>query len=103
MGKRARRKFTDEFKASTVALVRREANEPDGRSVAQIARDLDLTGSAVRQWVRQADIDDGRGPQGALSSEEQDELVRLRRENRVLRMEREILKKATAFFARESQ
>ncbi len=103
MGKRARRKFTAEFKADTVALVRKEANEPGGRSVSRIARDLDLTESAVRLWVRQADIDVGRGPEGALTTDERKELERLRKENRVLRMEREILKKATAFFARESQ
>ncbi len=103
MGKRARRKFTDEFKADTVALVRKEANEAEGRGIAQIARDLDLTESAVRLWVRQADVDGGRGPEGALTTEERKELRRLRKENRVLRMEREILKKATAFFVRESQ
>jgi transposase-like protein len=80
-----------------------EANDPGGRGIGQLARDLDLTESAVRLWVRQADIDAGRGPEGALVTEERKELERLRKENRVLRMEREILKKATAFFARESQ
>jgi transposase len=103
VGKRARRKFTAEFKADTVALVRKEANELGGRGISRIARDLDLTESAVRLWVRQAGIDAGRGPEGALTTDERKELERLRKENRVLRMEREILKKATAFFARESQ
>jgi len=102
VGKRARRKFTAEFKATTVALIRKEAKDPDGRSLVQIARDLDLTESAVRAWVRQADVDAGRGPAGALKTGERQELARLRKEIRVLRMEREILKKATAFFARES-
>jgi len=83
-------------------LIRKEAKDPDGRSLVQIARDLDLTESAVRAWVRQADVDAGRGPVGALKTEERQELARLRKEIRVLRMEREIFKKATAFFARES-
>jgi len=102
VGKRARRKFTAEFKATTVALIRKGAKDPDGRSLVQIARDLDLTESTVRAWVRQADVDAGRGPAGALKTEERRELARLRKENRILRMERVILKKATAFFARES-
>jgi transposase len=67
VGKRARRKFTDEFKANTVALVRQEASGAGGRSIVQIARDLDLTESAVRLWVRQADIDGGHGPVLCLS------------------------------------
>ncbi len=63
-----------------------------------MARDLDLTETAVRHWVRQADIDDGQWP--GLSSSEREELARLRKENRVLREERDILKRATAFVAR---
>jgi len=93
VGKRARRKFTAEFKATTDALIRKEAKDPDGRSLVQIARDLDLTESAVRAWVRQADVDAGRGPAGTLKTEERQELARLRKEIRVLRMEREILKR----------
>ena len=96
MGKRQRRRFTDEYKAGAVRLVR-EA----GMAVTQVARDLDLTESALRNWVKQAEIDEGAGPAGALTSPEQEELRRLRRENRELRMEREILKKATAFFAKD--
>ena len=74
----------------------------EGRSVAQVARDLDLTRSALDGWVRQAKADGGKGPPGALTTTEKDELVRLRRENKLLRMEREILTKATAFFAKEN-
>jgi transposase-like protein len=96
MGKRKRRQFTDEFKAEAVRLVR----ESD-KSAGQIARDLDLTESALRRWVEQAAIEAGHGPPGALTRAEREELVQLRRENKQLRMEREILKKATAFFAKE--
>jgi transposase len=96
MEKRRRRTFTDEFKAQTVELVRKS-----GKTVSEVARDLDLTVSVLRTWVRQADIDAGRGPVGALTTEEREELSRLRKENRVLKEEREILKKAAAFFARE--
>ena len=95
MAKRKRRKFTDEQKADAVRLVRQVG------SVPQVARDLDLTETALRQWVKQAEIDEGRGPVGALTSEEKEELRTLRRENRTLKMERDFLKKAAAFFAKE--
>ena len=98
MAKRSRRKFTAEFKASTVALVRKGE-----KSIGEIAKDLGLTETSLRLWVKQADISAGRGPVGALTTDERAELVRLRRENKVLQMEREILKKATAFFAKESR
>ena len=97
-GKRKRRSFSDEFKAETVRLVRES-----GKSVGAIARELDLTETALRRWVEQAEIDSGRGPAGALTTSEREELVQLRRENKRLRLEREILKKATAFFAKESE
>ena len=97
MERRERRKFTDEFKAETVRLVLE-----GGRTAGAVARDLDLTESAVRNWVRQAQIEAGRGPDGALTKAEREELTRLRRENRRLRQEREILKKAAAFFAKEN-
>ena len=97
MGKRKRRAFTKEFKAETVRLVR-----DSGKSVGAVARELDLTETALREWVRQAEIDAGRGASGALTTEERAEFGRLRRENRTLRMERDILKKATAFFAKEN-
>ena len=97
MAKRKRRAFTKEFKAEAVRLVRER-----GKSVPTVARELDLTETALRSWVRQAEVDAGRGAPGALTSEEREELGRLRRETRTLRMEREILKKAAAFFAKES-
>jgi transposase len=68
-----------------------------------VARDLDLTESSVRNWVAQALIDAGRGKPGALTTAEKEELTRLRKENRELRMEREILKRAAVFFAQESK
>ena len=69
--------------------------------MAEVARDLDLTESSVRRWVAQAEIDAGR--REGLTTDERAELSRLRRENRVLREERDILKRATAFFARETR
>ena len=98
MEKRRRRKFTSEYKAEVVRLVLE-----GGKTVGQVSRDLDITESAVRQWVKQAKIDAGKGGKGALTTAERSELVALRREARQLRMEREILKKAAAFFAKESQ
>ena len=95
--KQARRTHTREFKSDTVALVR-----AGGRRVAQVARDLGLADSLVRSWVRQADVDAGQGPAGALTTAEKEELSRLRREVKVLRMEREILKRAATFFAKEN-
>jgi transposase len=94
--KRKRRRFNPEFKAETVRLVLE-----GGKGVTEVARDLELTRSAVQRWVDQAEIEAGRGPAGALKRAEREELVQLRRENLQLRMEREILKKATAFFAKE--
>ena len=95
--KKKRRKFSPEFKAEAVKLV-----QDSGKSIGEVARDLDLTESSLRNWVKQAEIDGGRGPADALTSEEKEELRRLRRENKTLKMERDILKKATAFFAKES-
>ncbi len=83
-----RRRFTDEFKASAARLVVEE-----GKSVNQVARDLDLVASALGNWVKQAKADRGTGPAGSVTSSEKEELARLRREVRILRMEREILKK----------
>src|SRR5271169_5986373 len=93
--RRPRRKFSDEFKAETVELVR-----SSGRSILEVARDLDLTETAVRDWVKKAEIEDGKRP--GLTAEERDELKALRKENRLLRMERDLLKKAAAFFATEN-
>jgi transposase len=72
-----------------------------GKSIAEICRDLDLTESCVRRWVAQAEVD--AGMRDGLTSTEREELTHLRRENRVLREERDILKRATAFFARETR
>ncbi len=94
---RKRRVFSTEYKAEVVKLI-----HESGKSVGQVCRELDLTETAVRKWVAQAEVDAGHGPSGALTSDERDELRRLRRENTRLRMEREVLKKATAFFAKES-
>ena len=94
--RRPRRSFSDEFKAGAVQRVL-----DGGKSVPQVARDLDLTESALRGWVGQARADAGKGKPGALTTVEREELTRLRRENRDLRMDREILKKAAAFFAKE--
>ena len=94
--RRRRRAFTDSFKAEVVDLCRKGE-----RTIPEVARDLDLTESSVRRWVEQAEIDAGRKP--GLTSSEHEELVRLRKENRVLREERDILKRATAFFASGSR
>ena len=97
MERRKRRKFTTEFRAEAVRLVRKGS-----KSLPQVAKDLDLTESALRIWVRRAEAAEGKGPAGALSAAEREELVQLRRENRQLQMERELLKKWAAFFAKES-
>lgn len=90
------RTFTPEFKAEAIKL----ASEP-GQSVGKVAKNLDLTETALRAWIKQAKVDAGNGPAGALTTAEKHELTALRKENRVLRMEREILRKAAAFFAKE--
>jgi transposase len=95
--KRPRRKFSDEFKAGAVSLVLDK-----GKSIVQVARDLDLTASVLSRWVEQARADAGKSTRGTLTTEEKEELSRLRKENRELRLEREILKKAAAFFAKEN-
>ena len=98
MAKRKRRSFTKEYKAEVVELIRKS-----GKSVGAVARELDLTETAVRRWIQQAEIDSGGGPEGALTTAEREELARLRKQVKTLEMEREILKKATAFFAKESK
>ena|SRR5437868_14770383 len=94
--KRQRRTFSDEFRAGAVSLVLK------GKTVSQVARDLDLTQSSLGRWVEQARADEGKSTRGTLTTEEKDELARLRKEVRELRLEREILKKAAAFFAKEN-
>jgi len=95
--RRPRRSFTPEFKAEIVELCQR-----GDRSIGQIARDFDLTDTAVREWVKQAERDTGTRADG-LTSDEKDELAALRRENRRLTEDVEILKRATAFFAKETR
>jgi len=92
--RRPRRSFTDEFKDGAVRLVLDE-----GKSITSVARDLDLNVSSLRSWVERARADRGQGRPGVLTTEERQELARLRKEVRTLRMERDILKKATALFA----
>jgi transposase len=94
LGRRARRRFTEEFKAGAVRLVLDE-----GRTVGAVARELDLTPSALGAWVRQAEADRSKGKTG-LTTAEREELARLRKENRELKLDRETLKKAAAFFAK---
>ena len=95
MAQRKRREFTVQQKAEAVKLVKQVGN------LSKVARDLDLHPNVLRKWVRQAEIDAGQGPKDALTTEEKKEIQRLKRENKRLRMERDFLKKAAAFFARE--
>ena len=97
MSKRKRRKFTPEFRAEAVKLC-----AVGDRTITQVATDLDLTETSLREWVKRAEIDAGRGAPGELTTEERAELAQLRRENKRLRMEREFLKQAATFFAKES-
>jgi transposase len=86
-GRRKRRRFSAEYKAETVQLVQRS-----GKSIGQMALELGIGETALRRWVEQAEVEAGGGPEGALKRSEREELVELRRENRRLRLEREILK-----------
>ncbi|WP_329612418.1 transposase [Streptomyces brevispora] len=94
--RRPRRSFTPEFKAETVGLCRR-----GDRSVGQVAKDFELTGTAVRDWVKQARVD--AGERNGLNSSEREDLTALRQENRRLREDVDALKRATAFFAKETR
>jgi transposase len=96
--RRKRRAFSAEFKAEAVRLCK-----VGDRSIRQVASDLDLTETALREWVKRADIDAGKGPPEALTTTERDELSRLRREVKRLQTERDILKAAATFFAKESE
>ena len=92
---RTRRKFSDEFKRDAVEIVR-SSDKP----IAEVARELGIYDSSLGNWVKQDQID--RGEREGLSSDEQQELLELRRENDRLRMERELLKRAVAFWVKES-
>jgi transposase len=94
---RPRRSFTPEFKAEVVELVRQPGN-----TAGSVARDLNLTETAVRAWAKQADLDQGRRSDG-LTSEQLSEVAQLRKELREAREKRDILKRAVGFFARETR
>ena len=96
--RRKRRAFTPEFKAEAVRLCK-----VGDRSVTQVAADLDLTETALREWIKRADIDAGQGPPDALTTAEREEMARLRRELKRVTMERDILKAAATYFAKESK
>ncbi len=89
--------YPPEFRAEAVRLAR-----DSNRSIPALAADLGISAEALRHWLRQEDADAGRGPAAALTTDERDELRRLRREVKVLQQEREILRKAAAYFARET-
>ena len=97
MAKRKRRKFTDEFKADAVRLC-----TVGGQSVGDVAKNLGVLETSLRDWVKRSEIEAGKGPAGALTAVEREELGELRRRVKRLEMEREILKKAAAFFAKEN-
>jgi transposase len=94
---RTRPPYPAAFRAEAVELAR-----SSGKTITQLAKDLGVSGQTLRNWVHQADVDAGRGRPGELTTAEREELGRLRRENQVLRQEREILKKAAAFLAKET-
>lgn len=97
MSNKSRRQFTLEQKAEAVQIVLQS-----GKPISQIAKELGLTESALRKWVKQAQIDQVAAPNSALTSEERQELNRLRRDVKRLQMERDFLKKTAAFFAAET-
>lgn len=93
--RRARRHFTPEYKAEVVQLVRAST-----KSVGEVAQELDLSETSVREWVRQAEVDEASNPRGPLTTEERAEVARLRRELKRVTMERDILKRAAVLFAK---
>lgn len=97
MTKKARRLFTAEQKAEAVAIVKQS-----GTPISQVAKEMGLSESALRKWVKQAQVDEQGLPQGQLSSAERQELIALRRELKRVQMERDFLKKAATFFAKEN-
>ena len=97
MSQKPRRKFTAEQKAEAVRIV-----EESGKPISRVAKEMGLTESALRNWVKQSKIDGGRSGQGPLTTEEREELKTLRRELKRVQMERDFLKKVSTFFAKES-
>lgn len=96
--RRPRRPFTDEFRADVVRLC-----QSGSETIPEVCRRLDLTESAVRGWIRKAEQDVAKeGSAASLTTSEKQELQKLRQENKQLKMERDILKKAAAFFAKEN-
>jgi transposase len=93
---RPRPPYPPEFRAEAIRLVK-----ASGESVAQVAKDLGISDQTLRNWIAQDDVDAGR--KSGVTSDERAELGRLRKENRVLREEREVLRKAAAFFAKETE
>ncbi|WP_053758321.1 transposase [Streptomyces sp. AS58] len=91
------KRYTAEFKRDAVALV-----HSSGKTVTEVAREIGVSPEGLRNWVNQDKTNRGQGPAGALTSDEREELRRLRRENREQQQTIEVLKKAAAFFARES-
>ena len=91
------KRYTAEFKRDAVALV-----HSSGKTVTEVAREIGVSPEGLRNWVNQDKADRGQGPTGALTSDEREELRRLRRQNREQQQTIELLKKAAAFFARES-
>jgi len=94
---RKKPRYTVEFKAEAVRLY-----HASGKSLTAAAQDIGIAKTTLTAWAKQAEIDAGRGPRGALTTEEHEELIRLRRENRKITLERDFLKKVSAFFAKEN-
>jgi transposase len=97
MERRKRRKFTPEFKADAVRLV-----TAGGKSIKEVCKQFDLNETSLRAWIKRGATDAGKGSPDALTTAERVELVELRKRVKRAEMERDILKKATAFFAKES-
>jgi transposase-like protein len=92
---KSRPPYPPEYRRRIVDLARA------GRPISRLAREFEATANSIRNWIKQADLDDGRRSDG-LTTDERAELAQLRRENRILREEKEILKKAAAWFAQET-
>ena len=97
MAKKKRRKFSNEYKEEAVRIV-----QENGQSIHSVSKELGLADSVLRNWVRTAEARQQALDTGGLTHQEREELLRLRRDNKRLKMEQEILKKAAAFFAKES-